>query len=504
MPRDSEGSIAAHCEIEAPTRQGVAGRRHGGGQFRKVEGVVFVVDHALKTCKDARRKGKTSRAGARFSAALTGALLVMLAWSVPALGSTTPTNPPGPSPTPVPSPSAPPTPGPSAQSGSLQNREAQGQIIADLTAAEGHALLLERSLAEAQLHLLGLAQKVADANRQLATLDAQLDVVRAEHQAAAAQLQQDRRTLTTTVRRLYKDQRGYLAALLEVGGFVGLLRTMGYSDVIVEKEHAMVKAVQADEVALEHSQADLERTRTHRQAARDQLDAASGLLAAQVAQQEQLQQQLQAAIDLAIQSLDAAQTDTPAAAAARAQLVKMKTEAVLALIEQAVWAQNAVVQSAALPPLDPELKSTGRLLWPIPNAVVSQEFGPSAFLFEAAYAGFAHFHTGIDLAVPLGTPVFAAADGVVLLAGPMTDQNGDLVGYGNYVILQHGNGLRTLYAHLMIWAVKPGDSVKRGQLIGLVGSSGNSTGPHTHFEVRVDNSPIDPAQFFSAAPTVVP
>jgi murein DD-endopeptidase MepM/ murein hydrolase activator NlpD len=53
----------------------------------------------------------------------------------------------------------------------------------------------------------------------------------------------------------------------------------------------------------------------------------------------------------------------------------------------------------------------------------------------------------------------------------------------------------------MTWAVKPGDTVKRGQLIGLVGSSGNSTGPHTHFEVRVDNSPIDPAQFFSAAPT---
>jgi murein DD-endopeptidase MepM/ murein hydrolase activator NlpD len=83
----------------------------------------------------------------------------------------------------------------------------------------------------------------------------------------------------------------------------------------------------------------------------------------------------------------------------------------------------------------------------------------------------------------------------------MTDQRGDLVGYGNYVILQHGDGLRTLYAHLMTWAVKPGDTVKRGQLIGLVGSSGNSTGPHTHFEVRVDNSPIDPAQFFSAAPT---
>ncbi len=106
----------------------------------------------------------------------------------------------------------------------------------------------------------------------------------------------------------------------------------------------------------------------------------------------------------------------------------MKTDAVLALIEQAVWAQSAMVQAAALPPLDPELKSTGRLLWPVPNAVVSQGFGPSPFVFEAAYAGFAHFHTGIDLAVPLGTPVFAAADGVVLLGGQRHTRPADRAG----------------------------------------------------------------------------
>jgi murein DD-endopeptidase MepM/ murein hydrolase activator NlpD len=307
--------------------------------------------------------------------------------------------------------------------------------------------------------------------------------------------------LTATVRRLYKDQRGYFAALVEVGGFAGLLRAMGYSDVIVEKEHAMAQAVQADEVALEHSQAELERTRTHRKAARDQLDGASRQLAAQVSQQEQLQHQLQAAIDLAIQSLDAAQTDSPAAAAARARLVKMKTDAVLALVEQAVWDQSAVAQRAALAPVDPDLKASGKLLWPIPNAVISQGFGPTSFVFEAGYAGYPHFHTGIDLAVPLGTPIFAAADGVVVQAGPMTDTRGDLVGYGNYVIVEHAGGLQTLYAHLMSWVVQRKQTVKRGQLIGLVGSTGNSTGPHTHFEVRVENTPVDPDQFLPAPPS---
>ena len=143
---------------------------------------------------------------------------------------------------------------------------------------------------------------------------------------------------------------------------------------------------------------------------------------------------------------------------------------------------------------DPVLAATGRFLWPIPHATVTQGFGPTPYVFEASYAGFPHFHTGIDLAVPLGTPVFAAADGVVVLARPMADTGGLLVGYGNYVIIQHDAGLKTLYGHLMAIGAKEGDQVKRGQLIGLVGSTGNSTGPHTHFEVRIDNSPIDPLQ----------
>ena len=130
----------------------------------------------------------------------------------------------------------------------------------------------------------------------------------------------------------------------------------------------------------------------------------------------------------------------------------------------------------------------------IPHATISQGFGPTSFSFEAAYAGFPHFHTGIDLAVPLGTPVFAAADGVVALARPMTDGAGNLVGYGNYIVVMHDTGLKTLYGHLLAIGVKEGDVVKRGQLIGLVGSTGNSTGPHTHFEVRIDNSPVDPMQ----------
>src|SRR5438874_1479809 len=102
---------------------------------------------------------------------------------------------------------------------------------------------------------------------------------------------------------------------------------------------------------------------------------------------------------------------------------------------------------------------------------------------------------------PMRRPVCAAADGVVVLARPMADSGGQLVGYGNYVIIQHDAGLKTLYGHLLTIGVKEGDVVHRGQLIGLVGSTGNSTGPHTHFEVRIENSPVDPMQMLPDLPS---
>ena len=129
--------------------------------------------------------------------------------------------------------------------------------------------------------------------------------------------------------------------------------------------------------------------------------------------------------------------------------------------------------------------------------VLPRVMNPVVFEHDSSFAGFAHFHTGLDLAVPLGTPVFAAADGAVVFARGMADSTGNLIGYGNYILIQHDANLRTLYGHLMTIGVKEGDIVKRGQLIGLVGSTGNSTGPHTHFEVRLEESPIDPMNLLS-------
>lgn len=100
------------------------------------------------------------------------------------------------------------------------------------------------------------------------------------------------------------------------------------------------------------------------------------------------------------------------------------------------------------------------------------------------------FHAGLDFTAPQGTPIYATANGVAKIAG----NSGN--GYGNHVVISHGYGYETLYGHMYRVKVKAGERVKRGEVIGYVGSTGKSTGPHCHYEVRKNNTRIDPVYFF--------
>lgn len=145
---------------------------------------------------------------------------------------------------------------------------------------------------------------------------------------------------------------------------------------------------------------------------------------------------------------------------------------VTATVEAAVQATPVPAGSATWPYGD------GHFNWPVQEGVISQ--------------GFRAGHRALDIAAPLGTPVYAADNGIVVKSGYSSD------GYGGRVIIDHQIDYITLYAHLSQALVEAGDVVQKGQLIGYVGSTGNSTGPHIHFELRDFGFLIDPRTLLPA------
>ena len=132
-------------------------------------------------------------------------------------------------------------------------------------------------------------------------------------------------------------------------------------------------------------------------------------------------------------------------------------------------------------------KGSGQFMWPVPSSsTVSSGYGYRTNPVSGVYK----LHAGLDIAASYGAPIVAADSGTVAYVG------WDASGYGNYVMINHGNGYTTLYGHMSSVAVSSGQSVSKGQTIGYVGSTGSSTGPHCHFEVRTGGSTINPAQFF--------
>jgi murein DD-endopeptidase MepM/ murein hydrolase activator NlpD len=148
--------------------------------------------------------------------------------------------------------------------------------------------------------------------------------------------------------------------------------------------------------------------------------------------------------------------------------------------------QNASFAGALAGAMMPQTPSvTGAFAWPVDGTVTSG-FGERANPMGAG----TDFHPGIDIAADEGTPIRASAGGRVVSAGP----DG---GYGNLVVVDNGNGVTTRYGHCSQIFARVGQSVDAGSIIAAVGSTGHSTGPHLHFEVRVNDKPVDPAGVLS-------
>ena len=126
---------------------------------------------------------------------------------------------------------------------------------------------------------------------------------------------------------------------------------------------------------------------------------------------------------------------------------------------------------------------------PISNEDMTRFGSPFGYRVHPIYKT-VRMHAGVDLTAPTGTPIYASGDGIIVRADASSR------GYGNHIRISHGYGYVTLYGHLSKILIKPGQKVKRGELIGLVGSTGLSTSPHLHYEVRINNEPVNPVNFY--------
>jgi murein DD-endopeptidase MepM/ murein hydrolase activator NlpD len=313
------------------------------------------------------------------------------------------------------------------------------------------------------------ASERAFVDRRLAQLRAEREqivsrIAALQHEAGARRNELDR-----IVQREYREsRRSPLEVLLSTGSILSALVATDALGSLADAEREALAALQKLETELAAQRADLLSHEAVLAGLADSLAAKDALLATLSAQAEKLTLGGSAAAVGVLRD----QVDLELAAAAK--------------VDQLVAAAAAAAGA-------PALGQAMAWVWPA-KGTVSQRFGPSALALEPprTFHGVTYpsFHDGLDIAAPLGTPVVAAAAGRVAFVGHLPDG-------AEVVLLAHDGGLFTLYAHLDDThappPIKTGDSVKAGGLIGIIGLTGITTGPHLHFVIRRGDEPIDPS-----------
>ncbi|EXG80053.1 M23 family metallopeptidase [Cryptosporangium arvum] len=338
---------------------------------------------------------------------------------------------------------------------------------------------VQNRVAVAQGRVAAAQVRAASAERASARADRALRVAQAHFDAAQAAVEAAREQLGTYVRSTYQGRSYMVLSALGAGGGPGdLLDRLNYAERLVGGQSRAVDAVErrrqdlAEEratVAEQKRRADVARA-TARHALGEARAEQSAALTAQ-AEMESLLAQRRNAVHVAGQER---QASVARYNEARAESYRIGQ----ALREAARQVRGGTARTRGSRPR--MLSRPGQLSMPV-SGWKSSDFG---WRFDPYYRR-AQLHAGTDFAAPAGASIRAAADGVVVRAG----WNG---GYGNYTCIYHGGNLSTCYGHqskILVWA---GEQVSRGETIGLVGTTGASTGNHLHFEVRIDGNPVNP------------
>jgi len=284
-------------------------------------------------------------------------------------------------------------------------------------------------------------------------------------------------------------EKSILEVFLESDNLQGFFSNMELIRAIADYDQQMLTELEAarDDAELKHVDADAKR------------EAADAVVVAKQAEIDELRGQIQRNTDelaaaQAVLAARQAEEDEMLAESARIgalihelQEQKEQEEAEEEAARRAAEEARRAAEEAA------RAERSGTMTWPVPSSRwLTSPFQPEG---RTDLPGQTRPHMGVDIGADYGAPVVATAGGTVMVVyNPWEGQNTGGYGYGNYVVINHYNGVATLYGHLKSAAVVLDQYVSAGEVIGYVGSTGNSTGPHLHFEVRVDGYPVDPLQ----------
>lgn len=340
------------------------------------------------------------------------------------------------------------------------------QVIEDVSAKLKQ---IQADLDAANARLQGIRNKQAEINAQIVAT--QNEIVKME-----AYLKTRQNVLNRRVSAIYMHgQLNYLEVILGANSFSDFANRVELLKRIIRSDYNLILEIQKQKAAIEAKKAQLEEDKRQLDALAAEAEKTQKEIAAKKAEQQKV--------------LDAAKSNK-AAAAQMEQDLNAQLASVRNLIQQRLAAAEAARQAAQQAAEsdngggggsdDNYVQGTGAMSWPCSGPITS----PFGYRTHPIF-GTTIFHAGIDIGVDYGTPIHAADSGVVVYSGWIS-------GYGNAVIIDHGGGVSTLYGHNQSLAVSEGQSVSKGSVIAYAGSTGNSTGPHCHFEVDVNGSPVNP------------
>jgi len=367
---------------------------------------------------------------------------------------------------------------------------AQAVTQAEIDSLKADASSLDKKKADLQKQLKAIAADKSKAMDQKDLLEEQIDVIQAEVSNINQQINkydeliiQAQTDITHTQeeesklyelfcqRVRYMEEEGdvnYWAILFNAASFSDLLDRLIMVDEIMEYDNAVMDSLIATRQQLEQSKTQLEQARTQQQAAKDK----------QVAARKELESR-EAEVDKLIAQINKQKNQVEHSVKELEALAK-QMDAEIARKQKELAAQLAAEGK--------KITSESGYKWPLTDYTnLSSLYAGRIDPFTGKKAT----HTGIDVPAPKGTKILSAKSGVVLTSAYNKG------GYGNYVVVDHGNGNTTLYAHMNSRAVKAGDVVKQGQVLGYVGTTGRSTGNHLHYEIREKNVRIDPVIRYS-------